>query len=80
MASKPLRTSAHPSTQITEFQPRAEDRLRMRAVQLSSLMTIITGNGRESFVSWNGTIQENVLWLASDMADEIDVLSKEVCS
>ena len=46
--------------------------LKQRARKLSSLLTLICRADGDSFESLSPTDRENVLWLASDLADEID--------
>lgn len=50
-------------------------RLEVKAEQLSSLLCILRGEGGESFRTYSDEIQENVLWLASDLADEVRELA-----
>jgi hypothetical protein len=49
----------------------SEDLLSERISQLKSLLTIITGEGFETFSAYNNDIQHNVLWLADSMIDDI---------
>lgn len=55
--------------------PRALDkasRLGSLTAQASSLSALLYGEGGETFRNYNDTIQDNVLWLLSDLLREID--------
>lgn len=51
------------------------DRLTARAAQLSALLGQLSGEGFEAFKQVRHEDQQNLLWLARDLADEIDVLA-----
>jgi hypothetical protein len=53
----------------------AEDQIAMRAAQLSALLQIISGAGREHFNEMSGEIQGNALWLAASLAEEINLIA-----
>jgi hypothetical protein len=52
------------------------DRLAMRTAHLSALLHTIMGEGYEHFQNLGDQLQNNVLWLASSLADEIDDIVK----
>lgn len=56
----------------------AIDELNTKTSQLSALLHTLYGHGWESFRSYNETIQENVLWLASDLASDVDKLGNRL--
>ena len=50
----------------------APPRLENIAAQLSSLLMLIYGNGMEAFNCLHETHRDQILWLASDLACEIN--------
>ena len=50
----------------------APHELENRAAQLRSLLILLCGNGRESFNALFEADRDNILWLASDLACEIN--------
>jgi hypothetical protein len=46
--------------------------------QLAGLLYFITGEGAESFGEINAAEQRPILWLASDLAEQIESLSGEI--
>jgi hypothetical protein len=65
---------ADPGSVRSEVDP--HDQLSMRAAQLSALLHTLLGEGHEHFQGLNKELQNNVLWLASSLADEIDEIAK----
>ncbi len=59
------------SQSYVDYQTSSEDLISERVCQLKSLLTVITGEGFDSFARYNDDIQSNVLWLAKAMADDI---------
>lgn len=57
----------------------AVDYCSMRAAQLSALTSIISGEGYESFKLFNENVQDNVLWLINELANEVKQLLPIVC-
>ena len=51
------------------------DMLANKAFQLSGLLSVLYGESGESFRNLNDEIQDAVLWLASDMANEVRELT-----
>ncbi|BEV73211.1 hypothetical protein THUN1379_26930 [Paludibacterium sp. THUN1379] len=62
------------------YNTAAADMLTRRAGQLNALLACLIGEGGEVFRSMDGAAQDNVLWLASDMALEVKLLSELVAS
>lgn len=58
----------------------ALDHARMRGGQLSSLLLLIGGEGLENFLSINAQAQENILWLARQLATETEAMLEIVAS
>jgi hypothetical protein len=54
----------------------AHDRLAMRTAHLSALLHIIMGEGCDHFQNLGEQLQNDALWLASSLADEIDEIVK----
>lgn len=52
----------------------AADYASMRAGQLHGLLTLLYGAGGDSFREYSDTVQENVLWLAANLAGELEHL------
>jgi hypothetical protein len=52
----------------------ALDQATMRASQLSGLLTMVNGDSGEGFDSLNSTLKSNLLWLAQQMAEEVEAL------
>jgi len=52
--------------------------LTKRTAQLTALLATLYGAGYQSFKDYNEEIQENTLWLAHDLAYEIDQLLDRV--
>lgn len=52
------------------------DQLSARLSQLTAMLTMVHGNGFESFSQWNDEIQDNYLWactmLATECRDHVD--------
>ena len=57
------------TTSATALQ--LHDELEEKASKLSCLLKLLYAEGGESFRQCSVTIQDQVLWLASDIADEI---------
>ena len=58
----------------------AEDKASRISKQLSSLLASLYGSGFETFSEMNDNLQHNILWLASDLAFQLDkALSEVVC-
>ncbi|TCG03508.1 hypothetical protein BZM27_47960 [Paraburkholderia steynii] len=49
----------------------ALDTISNKAVQLAALLNMCYGNGFENFKDMTDEVQGNVLWLASDLAQQI---------
>lgn len=63
------------SVGIYQLNPEASDtelcdQLAARLDQLSAMLTIVTGNGFETFSRWNDEIQCNYLWACNMISDE----------
>lgn len=54
----------------------ADDLLTEKAAQLRSLLMLTCGISRENFASLHDSDQDNVLWLAQDLAHEINLLAE----
>lgn len=52
----------------------ASDYASMRAAQLAALLQITYGGGGESFRNYSDSIQDDVLWLAAGLAEELKKL------
>ena len=52
----------------------ALDHARMRSAQLSSLLLLIGGEGLDNFKIINADAQENILWLAYQLAKETEAM------
>ena len=65
-------TTLHRQLTDTPFVPSIE--LESRAAQLSSLLLLLYGNGSEAFNALHQSDRDNILWLASDLASEINDL------
>jgi hypothetical protein len=52
-------------------QGSAQDYAHMRAKQLSALLHMTYGGGEEAFQTLSSELQNNYLWLASSIADEL---------
>jgi DNA/RNA-binding domain of Phe-tRNA-synthetase-like protein len=48
--------------------------LEDRAAQLSSLLQLVHGQGCEAFNGLSEVQRDNILWLASDLAEDIRVM------
>ena len=53
------------------------DQRDMKMCQLNALLATFSGEGFETFSNWNDDIQDNLLWLASTLAKDIDRLVSE---
>lgn len=53
----------------------AMERRNKLALQLSALTSILCGEGGVAFRDYSAEIQDNVLWLVADMAQEVADLS-----
>lgn len=60
--------------QISVRHKGAVDYASMRAAQLNALLHLTYGAGGDEFRKWSNEIQDNVMWLASTLADEIEHL------
>lgn len=49
----------------------ARDRRDALARQLCALTAMLHGNGGDTFRNWSGEIQDDVLWLAHDLARQV---------
>ncbi|MFM2059035.1 MAG: hypothetical protein RLY71_3420 [Pseudomonadota bacterium] len=76
-AEQPI-APAHVSGICQACSNEAGDLLTARTAQLSALMHLLTGDGFENFQTYNNEIQHNVLWLVSDLAQQIDGLAVQV--
>jgi len=56
----------------------ASDTLDKKLYQAAGLASILVGEGREAFATYNDTIQEAVLWLIRDTIVEAMALSERV--
>jgi hypothetical protein len=56
----------------------ANDTLDKKLYQAAGLSAILVGEGHESFVTYNDTIQEAVLWLLGDTIREAMALKDRV--
>jgi hypothetical protein len=58
----------------------AEDLIENKSAQLASLLVSMYGNGFECFRRLGARHQENLIWLAADLACDIrDAAAGEVC-
>lgn len=62
----------------SEQQAEAINMLSNKVTQLHSMLTVIIGEGFESFNNYNDNIKENYLWACADIADEVKRLSDEI--
>ncbi|WP_051229419.1 hypothetical protein [Paludibacterium yongneupense] len=58
----------------------ATDMLTRRAGQLRALLACLIGDGGELFRCMDVAIQDDTLWLAADLAAEVELLSDLVTS
>ncbi|MFJ1253356.1 hypothetical protein [Cupriavidus sp. CuC1] len=49
-----------------------------KAAQLHALLFLISGEGHDQFTRYSAEIQNNVLWLATDLASDLRQLSGEL--
>ena len=54
-----------------DHQESSEDIMSERICQLQALLTSITGEGFDSYKRYNEDIQQNILWLADALIDDI---------
>lgn len=47
------------------------DELNKRSAQLAALLSTLRGDGYQSFKGYSEEVQENTLWLAGDLAEQI---------
>lgn len=66
-------TDGNVATTYTTEAP--ADTLSKKAAQLSALLSLTIGSCGESFRDTSDSIQENVLWLAAELAREVEMLS-----
>ncbi|WP_151448501.1 hypothetical protein [Lacisediminimonas profundi] len=52
----------------------ARDYCNMRATQLCALLNVISGEGHNNFMLYGDEIQDDVMWLARSLAEEIKSL------
>jgi hypothetical protein len=55
----------------TALRREAQDRADMRAAQLSALLSLTCGDSGAEFRNCIDSVQDNVMWLASTLADEL---------
>ena len=67
--------TATPMMTIIEHPTPADELLTARAAQLRSLLTLTAGACAEGFHLMHEREKDNILWLASDLADEIEMLA-----
>lgn len=63
---------------VPQYEEATRDQLHRKALQLSAILIMTTGDGYQTFDNWNDTIKENYLWGCSDLAKEIVILSKQI--
>jgi hypothetical protein len=56
----------------------SHDRFDATSAQLRSLLTMLSGEGFAAFKNLSGDNQQNLIWLASDLAEEIACVGKLV--
>jgi NTP pyrophosphatase (non-canonical NTP hydrolase) len=56
------------------------EKLAQKLAQLHSMLTLITGNGRESFEQFSATVRDNYVWSCETMAGECCELADAVNS
>lgn len=64
----------HTSNLLLVGRHEASDLADMRASQLSALLLLTIGDAATSFRNYNDDVQENVLWLAQGLAEELKEL------
>ena len=50
----------------------------MKAHQLKAFLTLISGDGQDRFSRLNGELQNSLLWMMSQAADQLDQLLSQV--
>jgi len=63
---------------VADLTEDACDVLSRKAAQLSALLTVIVGEGFDSFNLYNDEIKQNYLWACQDLAWEVKSLSGRV--
>lgn len=56
----------------------AHDHANMKAHQLKAFLTLISGDGQDRFSRLNGELQNSLLWMMSQAADQLDQLLSQV--
>ena len=54
------------------------DALTAKTSQLRAMLCIVYGDGYETFATHSGEIKHNYLWLAAELAKEIDFIAHEI--
>ena len=67
---------ASPSASVFEVDTAPDDLLTQKAAQLRSLLLLTCGASRENFTALHENDQDNVLWLAHELATDIDLLAE----
>lgn len=56
----------------------AADELRNKATQLHAILSMIYGEGFNTFSVMSGEIQQNYLWACADLAKDVETLSNKI--
>ena len=54
------------------------DKIVQKSTQLDAMLTIITGEGYETFSAWSDETKHNYLWACSSMSQSLGDLSHEL--
>ncbi len=50
--------------------------LGARLAQLAAMLTVINGEGQQTFASWSDEVQGNYIWACGSLASECEELSR----
>lgn len=78
MADRIIAGQNTPSSDDTSHGPDASDILENKLTQLQSLLSCCYGDWSEWFEGIGERHRDNIMWLASDLADDIARLAQEV--
>lgn len=69
-------TSVHSHSNSPTAQLDSQDQIDATSAKLSSLLAMLSGEGFDSFKNMADEHKQNLLWLASELADDIVCLGK----